>query len=216
MGWKIVKCRSRVERSAPIICSTDWPLVWPKGEKRLMESIVENRPIFNRVAEKIASAVLNGRDSRAVANYMLEKAAADGRRLTVMHLLKLVYIAHGFRMGMTGRPLIRHPVEAWALGPVIPRIYEEFRPGTLEVFGLIEDSSGVPHSADFTDSERETMDMVYEVYSPLSARQLSDITHEPGAPWDQVKGEGHFAVIPNKIIGDYYRGLIEDAKGRPA
>ena len=191
-----------------------------------MEQIVENRSILSRLAETIsrnrflaetASLVRNGImqdgcDSRTVANYMLEKAAADGRTLTVMHLLKLVYIAHGWWMGLTERPLIRDRVEAWRLGPVIPRVYDEFRPGTLEIPCLIMHSSGKPYVNDFTTSERAIMDMVYDKYSPLSAHALSDLTHEEGAPWDQVKDKGDFAVIPNKIIGDYYRDQIKAAK----
>ena len=196
-----------------------------------MEQIVENRSILSRLAEIIrrkaflAEAALvvrnglmrDGRDSRVVANYMLKRAVASGRTLTVMHLLKLVYVAHGWWMGLTGRPLIRDQVEAWRLGPVIPRVYDEFRPGTLEIPCLIMHSSGKPYYAnDFTASEREIMDMVYDMYSPLSAHALSDLTHEEGAPWDQVKDKGDFAVIPNKIIGDYYRDQIKAAKGQAA
>ena len=192
-----------------------------------MEPAVENQSIRARLAEKISGnsflaevashvrsgLMRDGRDSRAVANYMLERAAASGRTLTVMHLLKLVYIAHGWWMGLTGRPLIRDQVEAWQLGPVIPRVYDEFRPGTLEIPCLIMHSSGKPYVNDFTASECEIMDMVCDKYSPLSAHALSDLTHEEGAPWDQVKDKEAFAVIPNKIIGDYYRDRIEAAKG---
>ena len=195
-----------------------------------MEQTVENQSIRARFVEKISgnsflgeAALLvrnglmrDGRDSRAVANYMLKRAAANGRTLTVMHLLKLVYVAHGWWMGLTGRPLIRDQVEAWQLGPVIPRVYDEFRPGTLEIPCLIMHSSGKPYVNDFSVSEREIMDMVYDKYSPLSAHALSDLTHEEGAPWDQVKDKGDFAVIPNKIIGDYYRDQIKAAKGQAA
>ena len=195
-----------------------------------MEPTVENQSIRARFVEKISgnsflgeAALLvrnglmrDGRDSRAVANYMLKRAAANGRTLTVMHLLKLVYVAHGWWMGLTGRPLIRDQVEAWQLGPVIPRVYDEFRPGTLEIPCLIMHSSGKPYVNDFSVSEREIMNMVYDKYSPLSAHALSDLTHEEGAPWDQVKDKGDFAVIPNKIIGDYYRDQIKAAKGQAA
>ena len=186
-----------------------------------MAPTAENRSIFGRVVEKLshlvesaASRVFGGRDSRAVANYMLARAVQDERRLTVMHLLKLVYLAHGWRLGLTGRPLIRDQVEAWMLGPVVPRVYEEFRPGTLEVRCPLRSLSDVLYWADFTDSECETMDMVYDMYSPLSAYQLSDLTHEPDTPWDQVKVRGEFPPIPNEVIRDYYRARIEEEKSK--
>lgn len=184
-----------------------------------MDLVAENRSIFDylaekfsRLIEKIASFVLNGHDSRAVANYMLEKAAAAGRGLTVAHLLNLVYIAHGFRLGLSGRPLIRHPVEAWPLGPVVSSINEAYPPDDLEALILITNSLGVPYDADFTDAELEAMDMVFDAYSLLSAEALSAVTREPGAPWDQVKDGEEFAVIPNGVIKDYYHGLL----ARPA
>jgi len=46
----------------------------------------------------------------AVANYLIGKAHSEGDRITVMKLLKLVYIAHGWSLGLTGKPLIGEEV----------------------------------------------------------------------------------------------------------
>ena len=188
-----------------------------------MGPTAEHRSIFGRLAEKISrlaeravSRVLNGHDARAVGNYMLQKAAAEGRRLTVMHLLKLVYLAHGYWLGLTGRRLIRHPVEAWPLGPVIPHIHEEYPPGAREVFIYMKSGLGAPYRAGFTDAEREIMDMVFEGYSTLPDSALTAITREPGAPWDRVRDKAmmSYPVISSKVIGDYYRARIEAAENK--
>jgi uncharacterized phage-associated protein len=58
--------------------------------------------------------------AHTVANRFLELAEAEGRSLTPLQLMKLVYIAHGWMLGIHQRPLIKDHIEAWKLGPVIP------------------------------------------------------------------------------------------------
>ncbi|MCB0375635.1 MAG: DUF4065 domain-containing protein, partial [Sinomicrobium sp.] len=61
-----------------------------------------------------------------VANYFLSKYGVD-YHITPMKLVKLVYIAHGWHLGITDNALIDENPEAWKYGPVIPRIYHEFK-----------------------------------------------------------------------------------------
>ena len=60
-------------------------------------------------------------DSRTVANEFLKLADKDNDTLTPMQLLKLVFIAHGWCLGLLGRHLIKDSIEAWQYGPVIPK-----------------------------------------------------------------------------------------------
>ena len=46
---------------------------------------------------------------------------------TVMHVLKLVYLAHGWMLGLHKRPLIKEQVEAWLYGPVILVLYQKYK-----------------------------------------------------------------------------------------
>jgi uncharacterized phage-associated protein len=66
-------------------------------------------------------------DAIAIANYFIEKSLATGKRLTPMQLVKLVYIAHGWYLARTGKPLLADAVQAWQFGPVIPTLYHEFK-----------------------------------------------------------------------------------------
>ena len=179
-----------------------------------MGAIAEHQSALGRWTERAVALALNGHDARAVGNYMLEKADDQGRRLTVMQLVNLVHLAHGFHLGLTGRPLIRHPVHAWPLGPVVSRVYEQYPPGAEDVFIFMRDGFGNLYRADFSDAERETMDMVFEGYSDLSAGKLFAITCDPDAPWAQVEDKWEFPVIPNKSIRDYYRGRFAATKRR--
>ena len=62
-----------------------------------------------------------------IANYFISKALADGIKLTLLQLIKLVYLAHGWHLGLTGRPLISETVQAWKYGPVIKSLYDRFK-----------------------------------------------------------------------------------------
>ena len=66
-------------------------------------------------------------EAKAIANYFLEKAKAEGNSLTPMQVQKLVYFAHGWYLGLFGEPLIKESVQAWSYGPVIPSLYQEFK-----------------------------------------------------------------------------------------
>ncbi|MCC7437458.1 MAG: DUF4065 domain-containing protein [Armatimonadetes bacterium] len=78
-------------------------------------------------------------DSRIVGNSFLDIALKDGTALTPMKLLKLVYIAHGWHLGIMGKPLISDEVQAWKYGPVIPKLYSRAlslrNSGNMEIQG---------------------------------------------------------------------------------
>jgi uncharacterized phage-associated protein len=58
-----------------------------------------------------------------IANELLSLSARDTAPLTVMKLLKLVYIAHGWYLAFADKPLISEKVEAWDYGPVRASAY---------------------------------------------------------------------------------------------
>ena len=123
-----------------------------------------------------------------------------------MKLLKLVYIAHGWNLGLSGRPLIRESAEAWRYGPVIPELYhgiKRFREKDVPL-----DQIKVESEPNFTSEEEDIMDQTMAMYSLRPAFQLSRMTHAPGTPWDVVYNElGESAEIPNDLIEDHYDRL---------
>lgn len=123
-----------------------------------------------------------------------------------MHVIKLVYLCHGWVLGLKDEPLIIEPVEAWRYGPVVPSTYHAYK-----AFGG-QPITVVPQDrADDMDSMQSRMiAAVLDAYRNYSAVQLSNITHQPGTPWYETYHLwGENCIIPNELIRDFYRHRAE-------
>lgn len=139
-------------------------------------------------------------DARQIANWFVDRAARDGKRLTIMQLLKLVYIAHGWHLEMRKSPLVVNKIEAWKYGPVIPDVYNAFRRQ-----GIVAETALPGYSGTITHTDAHLLDQIYNIYGSMSAQKLSDLTHEPHGPWDvATRSGGYFAPISNDLIQTHY------------
>ena len=139
-------------------------------------------------------------DARQVANWFVGKFAADSRPLTVMELLKLTYIAHGWHLEMHDSPLFHNRIEAWRHGPVIPDVYYAFKSQRLEVEHQV---AGYPAPTD--RSVAEFLEDVYNKYGNYEGWHLSSMTHVPGGPWHAaMEIGGPFSLIPDSVIKPHY------------
>lgn len=146
--------------------------------------------------------------SLAVANRFLELAGQREDSVTPMKLLKLVYLAHGWMLGLHGRPLISDHVEAWRYGPVIPVLYNAARRFRNEPISHLFHLRPVK----FDEAEADIIRQTYEIYGHKTGPALSRLTHMPGGPWETVYEHGRFGtVIPNDLIEDHYRQLAARA-----
>ena len=142
-----------------------------------------------------------GCDSRAVVNHLIDIAEDDGRFLTPLQIIKLVYFCHGWMLGLYGRSLIRHHVLAWQYGPVIAEVYHKLKHrGGEQVVDKIEVADEV-----FGEEEEDLIGQVHSYYGHLSGIELSRLTHAPGTPWHTIwSRSGKNAVIPNGLIKSHY------------
>jgi len=148
----------------------------------------------------------------SVANKILEIAKKNGRSLTPMQLIKLVYLSHGWMLGLCDRPLLREKVEAWRYGPVIRSLYsavKSYRDGCIPVTNLNEKAYfTVMNDEKFDSEELAVIEQVYRLYGEFSGIQLSNLTHQEGSPWHSVWSiAGQNSEIPDEIIKDHYKAL---------
>ena len=148
-------------------------------------------------------------DARNVADALIERASQNGRPLTPMQIIKLVYISHGWMLGLYDRPLITQPVEAWKYGPVVNDVYQTFK-----AYGgsHVQDTIGSDREV-FDAIEADLLDQVESKYGGLSGIALSRMTHAPGTPWYTIWNmDGQNAVIPNDLIEEHYAQKARAAK----
>lgn len=131
-----------------------------------------------------------------IADEILKIAKRQGRSLTPMQLMKLVYIAHGWSLAVMHRDIFSDRIEAWKYGPVIPTLYQATKQfGRNEIpINLIDESS----TSAVDDDTFSFLEDVVSKYGHLSGIQLSNLTHMPGTPWHQV----YEPNVKNKEITD--------------
>lgn len=163
-------------------------------------------------------------DAKAVANFFLNLARTQGDSISPMKLQKLVYYAHGWYAGYTGKPLIDEAVEAWQYGPVIPSLYHEFKR-----FG----SGAISHNATVFGGDLEELEVqvpadpgiqsflssVWKSYGKYTGTKLSEMTHAVGGPWDETRKASagmRSADIPFDIIERHFKEAVARAKAAKA
>jgi uncharacterized phage-associated protein len=146
-----------------------------------------------------------------IANQLIQKSLDAGKPLTPLQVLKLVYIAHGWSLGLLERPLITEDVEAWRYGPVVPPLYNKLKKfGGGSVTETLPRSFGEPIET-LDGQTSELLDGVYQNYGNLTGVQLSHLTHMAGTPWAQVYQPDRYHIeIPESLIVAHYKQLARE------
>lgn len=162
-------------------------------------------------------------DAISIANYFIDKSKTDNCEggLTLLRLVKYVYISYGFALAILGKSIINErfdKVEAWRYGPVIPSVYHSFKHNENKVIKeksqvlCHESTSGELH---FTTPKLEDndikaiLDMVWKRYKDVTAGDLIDLLHKDGTPWKFCYKPGMNKDIPEGITKLYYKGLVK-------
>lgn len=126
---------------------------------------------------------------------------------TTMKLHKLLYYSQAWSLVWDECPLFNDRIEAWANGPVVPKVFRYHR-------GLYDVSSenfltGNPNC--LSQTQKDTINSVLNFYGKKSAQWLINLTHSED-PWiDARKGlepmeRGH-RIISNAAMAEYYSSL---------
>ncbi|WP_269939976.1 Panacea domain-containing protein [Arthrobacter sp. HY1533] len=123
-----------------------------------------------------------------------------------MKLQKLVYYSKAWHLVWETKPLFDDRTEAWANGPVVPRLYFKHR----SQYTISELPDGDPEQ--LTSAEKESIDIVLGHYGEMKAFELSDLTHRE-KPWKDARGDTPAGQRSNVEITDqklyeYYDGLV--------
>ena len=156
-----------------------------------------------RVTKALPGAFLSHNSIVAAEQIIWLGAKVDS---TALDLNLLVYLSHGWMLGIHDRPLIDEPVEAWTHGPVLPSIYYFH-----EHYRILKNRS---RSTEFTTVQNEVMIEVTSEYSDCTTSELSAITKEPGSPWSATWYNCEIgSVIRDDTIKAFYGTYV--AKSAP-
>ncbi len=156
----------------------------------------------------------------SVANYFLTLSQEEGREIRPLALIKLVYIAYGYALAMTGRSIIDErfdEVQAWKLGPVIPSVYHTFKhnrnnPVRDKAIAYCDNGTDTPDIQELTLDDTEACDivrLVWNKYKDMTDSRLVTLLHQNGSPWKRCYVEGQNAIIPERETRAYYRRVVE-------
>ncbi|MDL2224642.1 DUF4065 domain-containing protein [Eubacteriales bacterium OttesenSCG-928-M02] len=141
-----------------------------------------------------------------VASYILHKQG----QMTSMKLQKLVYYSQGWSLAWDDVPLFDEDFEAWANGPVCPRLFG-FHRGLFVLEPDHFDQFGIKYDAELDENQRETIDIVLEYYGEKEPYWLSTLSHTE-TPWKDARkgfapGTPSSEVITKESMQLYYGGL---------
>ena len=167
-----------------------------------------------------------------LANWFVDKAESEknmpsySNELTVLRLVKLVYIAYGFTLAIADRNVLDErfdKVEAWKFGPVIPSVYFSFRHNqssrivNCEGF-VVEKGNGfewkIPKLADDEEDIECILNYVWNRYIDCDAKKLVSILHMNGTPWSKYFIPGQNREIPENATKEYYKTLVNVILGK--
>jgi len=120
-------------------------------------------------------------------------------------LQKLVYYSQAWHLVWDGEPLFEEHIEAWANGPVVPALYRVHK-GDFKIHkwpgGKVKN---------LTDSQKSTIDAVWDYYGHRSGAWLRQLTHQE-QPWIDARdglapSERGTRQITHGSMYDYYGSL---------
>lgn len=155
----------------------------------------------------------------AVANYFIKKANESHTELSLLKLVKLVYISHGWYLAnFPNTSLLDEPVYAWKYGPVVKSVYNTFKEcGNSQITYTAKNFFNKEIELSNKTVVPALLDAVWNQYGQMNGLQLSSLTHQQNTPWDIIYNQEYGknrnnAVIPNAIIQSHYISKLYQAK----
>lgn len=117
-----------------------------------------------------------------------------------LKLQKLIYYAQGFHLAIFDTPLFDEEIEAWTHGPVIPSVYHAYKQHVKAPITVTAPEYDV--SKQFSDTQRDLLNEIYDVFGQFSAWKLRNMTHDE-PPW--LDNEETASVIPKSTMQSYFK-----------
>lgn len=159
-------------------------------------------------------------DIRAIANWFILRAERDGATVNHLRLQRLCFIAHGWYLGVYGKPLSAQPFESWTYGPVnltlreslmdyydVPirsPIYAPSGPDFDAEPYRLEDRAESPEALAKTE---RFLEHFWSEYKDVPTWELGEMTRNSKSPWGEVSKNGRVVnvVIDDSVTERHYK-----------
>jgi len=152
-----------------------------------------------------------------VADYFIILSNETQNLLSNLKLQKMVYYAQAWHLAICEVPLFETDFEAWVHGPVIPKLYEDFKRFSWRPIDVDygERTSEQVLSEFATESQQVLLD-VTDAYFGYTAFELEQMTPRQ-TPWLEARGDLPEDAISKSVISKdtmrrYYQQLLDKAE----
>ena len=145
--------------------------------------------------------------AREIAATLIERCKTRGiTDVSNLKLQKLLYYVQAWNLAFTEEPLFPDACEAWVHGPVVARVFGEYKPNR---WAAISDPVGAAVGDPRINAH---IDNVLDAYGDLGAAQLERLTHQE-LPWMEARAglapdEPSRNPISMNTMKDFYSSLI--------
>ena len=154
-----------------------------------------------------------------IANFFIEKASQNNKKLDVLKLVKLCYLGYGWVLSILSKRLIVEHVEAWRFGPVIPSVYYSFKHfGRRSITSFtptmqFNRGSGRMNIKYFSfkpeTQESKVLSLVWDAYKDLSGKDMIKKMHTQDGPWIKYYEPGiRGIVMDDHVIKEHFDRII--------
>lgn len=134
-------------------------------------------------------------------------------------LFKLLFLLDTKHYAETGRSVTGYDYQAWEHGPVPTKLMDEWTEFKSDLASVVKiehesfpngnvrytiraNEGAVFDDSNFTPRQLRIMNELIEQHANDTAKQMVDLTHEPGGPWHTIwqSGAGNFMPIPFGLV----------------
>lgn len=138
-----------------------------------------------------------------IANWFIANVDKEsGDVITHLKVQKLLYFAEAWCQALFNKTLFNEEMEAWAHGPVVRAVYEEFSSFGWQPLEVSKDL------VTFDQDINDLLSDIFTVYGKFSAKSLEHMTHED-QPWINARNgkspeERCTDIIPKQEIKTFF------------
>lgn len=126
--------------------------------------------------------------------------------MTPKKLQKLCYYAQAWNLAIDDEPLFYEDIEAWVHGPVVKKLYDEYRDYKWDAIPLYTEK--VP------DGLLTYANSIYDLYGEFNGDQLENLTHTE-SPWKNARTglkpwEASNEKVTHQDMKDFFRTLLNN------